>query len=35
MNKILEILGKKEGDQDVTFFLSKMDANIFLKKNIS
>jgi hypothetical protein len=27
MDKILKILGKKEGDSDVTFFLSKMDEN--------
>ncbi len=27
LEKILEILGKKEGDTDVTFFLSKMDTD--------
>jgi hypothetical protein len=27
LEKILEILGKKEGDTDVTFFLSKMDID--------
>jgi len=27
LDKILEILGKKEGDTDVTFFLSKMDTD--------
>jgi hypothetical protein len=27
MEKILKILGKKEGESDVTFFLSKMDLD--------
>ena len=27
MESILKILGKKDGDTDVTFFLSKMDEN--------
>jgi hypothetical protein len=34
LNAILEILGKKEGDTDVTFFLSKMDTDDEAQSNI-
>jgi hypothetical protein len=34
MNKILEILGKKDGDNEVTFFLSKMDIDEERQKQI-
>ena len=34
MDKILEILGKKDGDDEVTFFLSKMDLDEDKQKQI-